>query len=324
MVALFIPVIVRIMKKIYAYLVITIVLFSCDTFKEKQEYLFIYKFVNEEGITQRNVSETIEVLKKRLSIYGGDFEVKRDRNKNISVKINAHNLDNERINSLLINQGKLEFWELYKGEAFYSFLGEINDEFSQNIDNDSLKVKSLFDIIASRGYEGGPVLFQSKPEDTTAINSLLKRKDIKAYLPSELKNTKFLWGISDSNGHHPLYAAKSNRENIPPLTGEFVVEAFHSFDIVGKPSISLTMNEAGALRWERITGNAFRDKTCIAITLNNLVFSAPGVVAGPIKGGKTEISGNFTLKDAQDLAIILTSQKNIPKLKLLQYSKTKK
>lgn len=312
------------MKKIYTYLILALVLFSCDAFKEKQEHLFIYEFENEKEVTQQNISETIAVLKKRLHMYGDGFEVKRYHSKNISVKINAHSLDDKRVGKLLVNQGKLQFWELYRGDAFYSFLGEINDEFTAKRDNDSIKVKSLFDMIASKGYQNGPVLFQSKTEDTIEVNSILKRKDIKTYLPSEFKNTKFLWGVQDSNGHHPLYAAKSNRENIPPLTGEFIVEAFQSYNIIGTPSISINMNEEGALRWERITENAYRNMTCIAITLNDLVYSAPGVVSGSIKGGKTEISGNFTLEEAQDLSIILTSQKRIPKLKLSQYSKSKK
>ncbi|AUP80426.1 SecDF P1 head subdomain-containing protein [Flavivirga eckloniae] len=313
------------MKITYAYLIFALILLSCDAFKEKHEHLFIYGFENKKTFPQQGISETIQVLKKRLDAYGvSDFEVKRYQDKNISVKINAHNLDNERVDRLLLNQGKLEFWELHIGEDFHPFLGEVNDEFVTKEDNDSLKINPLFDRIVGVGYSGGPVLFRSKSEDTAAVNSLLKRNEIKFHLPSEFKNTKFLWGIADSDGFHPLYAAKSNRENMPPLTGEFVKEARMNYDVVGRPCISMVMNEEGALRWERITGNAYRNNTCIAVTLNNLVQSAPGVVSGPIKGGKTEISGNYTLEEAQDLAIILTSQKHIPKLNLLQYSKSKK
>ena len=136
-------------------------------------------------------------------------------------------------------------------------------------------------------------------------------------------NTKFLWGIPDDNHHIPLYLAKSNIENKAPLNGESIIEAFQNYDVLGRPTISINMDQNGALIWERLTGNASNNSTNIAITLNNLVFSAPSVNSGPIKAGQSEISGDFTLQQAQDLAIVLSSQKEISRLKLLQYVRLK-
>lgn len=56
------------------------------------------------------------------------------------------------------------------------------------------------------------------------------------------------------------------------------------------------------------------------MTLNDEVYSAPTASSGAIKGGETEISGNFTLQEAQDLALIFSSQKRIPKLKFVNSS----
>ena len=96
-----------------------------------------------------------------------------------------------------------------------------------------------------------------------------------------------------------------------------ITDARQSFGYTDKPEIVIEMNNEGALIWERITGEAFKNNTKIAITLNDIVYSAPGVTSGPISGGRSSISGNFTLQEAQDLAIILSSQGSIPKLKLV-------
>ena len=57
----------------------------------------------------------------------------------------------------------------------------------------------------------------------------------------------------------------------------------------------------------------------IAIVVDGVVYSASGVMAGPIKGGRSEISGDFTLEEGQDLAMAVGSGE-IPKMKILNYS----
>lgn len=304
------------MKKI-TYLILFLTVLSCNIFKEKSEFIFTYEFENENQITQREILETINILKKRLDKYGVEHKIKKEKRKRLSIKVTGFNLDSIRLNNLITNQGKLEFWELYNREGFNDFILEVDRFFTSKLVNDSLKEQSLVNKIASVGYQGGSIVFQSKTEDTAAVNKMILHKDVRFFLPPGYLNTKFLWGIADNNGHHPLYAAKSNRDNKPPLSGASIVDAFQSFDPIGRPVISMKMSDKAALTWERITGKAFKNRTCIAIALNNLVYTAPGVTVGAIKGGQSEISGNFTLEQAQDLAIILSSQGSVPKLKLV-------
>lgn len=304
------------MKKI-TYLILVLIVVSCNFFKEKSEYSFTYEFENENQITQREIIETINILEKRLNKFGTDHKIEKQKGKRLRVKIKAFNLDSTRLNSIIVNQGKLEFWELFKGEDFNDFLIDVNRFFTEGNVSDSIDVQPLFDKIASASYQGSPVLFLSKTEDTSVVSKMLNHKEVRFLIPSEYSNIKFLWGTVDENGHHPLYAAKSNRNNKPPLTGESVTEAIQNYDAIGKPTVSITMNNDGALTWERLTGNAFHNSTCIAVTLNDLVYTAPGVTVGAIKGGRSEVSGDFTLRQAQDLAIILSSQGDIPKLKLV-------
>ena len=75
------------------------------------------------------------------------------------------------------------------------------------------------------------------------------------------------------------------------------------------PMVSMQMNSTGASIWEEMTGNAYNQSSQIAIVLDNIVYSAPGVTSGPIAGGSSTISGSFTVTEAQDLANVLKAGK---------------
>ena len=80
---------------------------------------------------------------------------------------------------------------------------------------------------------------------------------------------------------------------LPAMSGGVVTDAKDTFDQMGKPAVSMQMNSQGAKVWEELTGRAFTQKSYIAIVLDNIVYSAPGVSSGPIAGGRSEISGIF-------------------------------
>jgi SecD/SecF fusion protein len=71
----------------------------------------------------------------------------------------------------------------------------------------------------------------------------------------------------------------------------------------------MQMDTRGARIWEAMTGKAFKEASNIAIVLDNIVYSAPGVSSGAIAGGRSEITGNFTLNEAIDLANVLRAGK---------------
>ncbi len=73
-------------------------------------------------------------------------------------------------------------------------------------------------------------------------------------------------------------------------------------DRFGNPTIGLTFNSQGAVDFERITGENVQKK--LAIVLDGVVHSAP-VIQERISGGQAQITGNFTLEEARDLAIVL-------------------
>jgi SecD/SecF fusion protein len=65
------------------------------------------------------------------------------------------------------------------------------------------------------------------------------------------------------------------------MSGGVVTDA-SSFDQSGKPAVSMQMNGQGAKAWEELTGRAYTQKSNIAIVLDDIVYSAPGVSSGPI------------------------------------------
>ncbi|WP_276978963.1 protein translocase subunit SecDF, partial [Flavobacterium filum] len=173
----------------------------------------------------------------------------------------------------------------------------------------------FFDKMIS--YGGGPIVGYFAPKDTAKIGEYLRRDAMKAMLTPELRYVRFLWGkpttITNDKKEQveaiELYALKGNRSNEAPISGGVVVDARDSFDQFGKPSVTMQMNGKGAKQWEDLTGKAYTDKSSIAIVLDNIVYSAPGVSSGPIAGGRSEISGSFTIDETKDLANVLRAGK---------------
>ncbi|MCS7203127.1 MAG: protein translocase subunit SecD [Thermodesulfovibrio sp.] len=87
------------------------------------------------------------------------------------------------------------------------------------------------------------------------------------------------------------------------LTGDLLAEAHVSIDQrFNEPYVSLRFNEAGAKIFEEITGKYVKHR--LAIILDGNLYSAP-VIQERIEGGNAQITGNFTLEEARDLAIVL-------------------
>ena len=146
-------------------------------------------------------------------------------------------------------------------------------------------------------------------KDTAKVNKYLKMNQIKALFPRDLK---FAWS---QNPHkydptktlYELHAIKiTTRDGRPPLNGDVITSARPTSGIGSEVKVDFTMNAEGAKTWARMTReNVDR---CIAIILDGYVRSYPRV-ANEITGGSTEVTGDFTIEEADDLANILKSGK---------------
>ena len=94
------------------------------------------------------------------------------------------------------------------------------------------------------------------------------------------------------------------------MSGAVVTDARQSFEMNGStPNVSMQMNAKGAKIWEEMTGKAYSQRSQIAIVLDDIVYTAPGVTTGAISGGSSSISGDFSLTEATDLANVLRAGK---------------
>ncbi len=150
----------------------------------------------------------------------------------------------------------------------------------------------------------GSIIGYARLKDTSAINAMLALPQVKALFP---RNARLLWEMKANNEMVALHAIKTNSKGKAPLDGGAVEDARKSFDErSGMPVVSMNMNGEGAKIWARLTKENINH--CIAIVLDGYVCSSPNV-NDEIKGGSSQISGNFTIKEAEDLANILKSGK---------------
>ena len=99
------------------------------------------------------------------------------------------------------------------------------------------------------------------------------------------------------------------------VSGDQLTDAKQSFDQDGRPDIDITFNTAGARRFGRVTQENVNKP--FAIILDDKILSAPNINE-PILGGRAQISGNFTVQSAHDLAVSLASGKLPVKLNVIE------
>lgn len=164
--------------------------------------------------------------------------------------------------------------------------------------------KGLADLMKPAG---GFSMGYCAPEDKNAVDVLLKRDDVLALFPDDIK---FMWSsdletinIETKELGYFLYAVRVPINGKARVGGKDIKTASTGYDQnEGKITVDLQMTEEGGDNWAQMTqDNAGR---VIAITMDDVVYSAPRVNE-PITGGRTQISGSFTINEAKDLAGLL-------------------
>ena len=307
-----------------------------------------FNMTNEEvePIIRKKIDESItsafEVLRKRIDKFGvTQPNIQRLGNSGrILVELPGAK-DISRVKNLLQSTAQLEFWHVYKNTELGNFLVQANNRLAEmkrseevtseeadstatsgddEIDElladsaDSTEVETgnnpLFDLMVSPGFQGGPVLATFKVQDTAKVMDYLQNPQVRSILPSDLRYAKFVWGVADEETQTTgLYALKGNRNMEPPLSGSVITDAQQTYDQLGRIAVSMQMDGTGAKIWEDMTGKASTEQGQIAIVLDNIVYSAPGVSSGPISGGRSEITGDFNITEGQDLANVLRAGK---------------
>ncbi|MBI1835737.1 MAG: protein translocase subunit SecD [Flavobacteriia bacterium] len=143
-------------------------------------------------------------------------------------------------------------------------------------------------------------------KDKQAVDKIIKRNDIINALPEDVR---LMWSADeeaiDKKGKvkgYFLYAIRVNESGEARVSGKDVQNATASIDEDGSFSVDLKMTDEGVDKWGEMTSDNVNH--CIAITMDNLVFSAPNV-QNAIYTSTTKITGNFTNEEAKDLSNLL-------------------
>ncbi len=261
--------------------------------------------------------------------------------------------DVDRAQKLLSSTAQLEFWETYprSENAITEFMVQADQKLAEQFkaeeetDSTAVAVDStsnidrVADLLSSTEEDSTAVAGQANPlleklslappgsnaffvaavTDTAEISSYLSKPEILRLLPPAIRYSKFAWERPTEDSEvAQLFVLKSNRNNKPRISGDVVTDAQATFDQFGKPAVSMSMNTRGAREWERLTGEVFEQQNGIAIVLDNKVYTAPGVSKGPISGGRSEITGQFTPAETKDIATILRAGKLPAKAEIIQ------
>lgn len=143
--------------------------------------------------------------------------------------------------------------------------------------------------------------------DTATMNRWLLNPEVQAVIPS---NIKFLWEAKPNNDlesqfsdHLGLIAIRTNASDKAPLEGNVINTARQDYEPgTTNAMVSMSMNSEGAKEWARLTKDNVGKS--VAIVLDDYVQSYPNV-QGMISGGRSQITGNFDVEEAKDLANLL-------------------
>ena len=295
------------------------------------------------GEAESAISNSFNVLRNRIDRFGVTQPniQKLGNSGRILVELPGVK-EPERVRKLLQGTASLEFWATYDNVEIEPYLAEANATLAElfadtevaveeapaaegedllaeelkQAENDAaaeaayMKQNPLFSVLQPSGARGYACIGYAHYADTATINKYFAMQQIKQLFPPEFKP---MWTVKasamDPNENiFELVAIKAtSRDGKAPLDGGVVTDARVQYgNTGGSPEVSMSMNAEGANTWARMTKDNIGKQ--IAIVLDGMVYSYP-TVNGEISGGSSQITGNFTLEEAEDLANVLKSGK---------------
>ena len=210
--------------------------------------------------------------------------------------------------------------ELTQAIAANDSAAEAQKEQAEAVENYK-KAHPLFFILnpsvnqAGQAYRG-PVVGTVHYTDTARVMAALTSQQAKQILPRELRFRWTVKAIDEANSLYQLVALKAQRDGRPSLEGDVITDARADFSQVSAyANVSMSMNAEGAKAWQRITKENIGKS--VAIVLDGFVYSFP-TVQNEIAGGNSQITGNFTVEEAKDLANTLKSGKMPAPARIIQ------
>lgn len=291
----------------------------------------VVTYLQEQSIQAFN--NTYKILSTRIDRFGlASPTINPDPAKGIINIELAGISDKERVRSYLQSTANLQFFEVYTFEnkdfqnailaadkaIELSNAGVVDSTVNAKVDTakaNAAKNPLLRIVQFTQPYQSknGQYIFPAEigytlKKDSALLNAYLALPEVKSKFPS---NLVFMYGKPDESDPKAkdvlaLYAIKTLENGLAELEGDHVANAAQDFDERGKVAIKMNMDKIGTSIWAKMTSRNVGKP--IAIVLDNIVYSAPNV-NDAITTGNSQISGNYSLKTAQDLAQILESGK---------------
>lgn len=231
----------------------------------------------------------------------------------------------ERVTELLKSSANLEFFEVYN---YNEIAGDVQRFAAAFAQQDTVNHLNVIELLGGAQRAGSPIVGMVTPGNKNLVDSIMNTELAKRTLPSDLT---LMWGVkqaefpvTDANGntvkkdngedktvgYWELIALKGD----PVLEGDAITSASSEFDNMQGNIVNMKMNDRGAQEWATITRNNIGRP--IAIVLDEHVYSFPNV-NNEITGGSSQITGQFSPEEANDLANVLKSGKMSAKVNIV-------
>ena len=179
------------------------------------------------------------------------------------------------------------------------------EEFAQN---NPLYAVLYPNVNQQNQIQPGPVVGFCAVKDTSELNNYLNDPAVMKFFPVDVKFAYTVKPYDTEERFIQLVALRvTNRDGKAAMDGDVVTDASQAFGQYNSSAeVSMSMNQEGAKQWKRLTAENIGKS--IAIVLDGFVYSYP-TVQSEISGGRSSISGDFSVNEAKDLANILKSGK---------------
>ena len=273
-------------------------------------------------VKDRVNNSATNVLRSRIDAYGvvsPNIQVLQGKDGQILLELPGVK-EHQRVRELLQRSANLEFYETYKSSEIINALTALDAESRKN------NGVGLFNYFAQIAPSESPAVGMARAKNREAIDSIVASAQAKRILPANLRlrwekkpqvvqyQDTVAGSVSNDVELYTLIALKTNGKGEPALDGSKVISATTDQDPLQGNVVSMRMNSEGAKQWARITG-ANLGKS-VAIVLDDVVYSYPRVNS-VIEGGNSQITGQFSIEEAQDLANVLKSGKMSAKVEII-------
>lgn len=263
----------------------------------------------------RQIDDAFNVFRNRIDKFGVvSPNIQKIEGKKGQILLELPGVkEPEQMTKFLQSSANLEFYEVYNLDEIGSDIEKLSVEYAKANEGS----KTLNDYFVARGYAQGPVVGYVLREDTAAVNKILTSPQATDILRTDLK---LVWSNKATDREMPARKGKEAYFELvalqgePRLEGDAVTSASSEQDKMRGNVVNMRMSDKGAQDWAVVTKDNIGRS--IAIVLDDNVYSYP-TVNTQITGGSSEITGNFTPEEANDLAQLLKSGKMDAKVRVV-------